>query len=176
MKAKPITHRLKRVSGKLLILGMLVCVVLFMTGCKEEDKWDKYRDIYFNVTMWDSITGGLFYFEPCPYDHNLSPGNSFVFDIPDPPYLEVAYTAACSPAPWTLTATPSAGITAKISRSIRAENMDRYNCFYGVTLAESATPGAPVSISGPGGCISSGTDVIRVSGYGAAGTVTVNFD
>jgi len=177
MKSNNRYQRMKRIAARALVLGMIANAVLFAASCKE-DECDNECKLASNFFLWMTFTDGrgLFYFEPCPYDHNLSPGDSFVFDIPDPPYAGLTSMAGCSPAPWTLTATPSVGITANISRSIRAENMQQYKCNADITLAKSATPGAPVSISGPDGCISSGTDVISIWGYGATGTVAVNFD
>jgi len=169
MKTKPTIQRLKRTAVLALVFGTLVYAGLFMTGCKE-DVCDKECKFINSFGFWLTMGPGLDDFVPCRYDYEISPGDSVVIDIPDLPYFSYGKFVGCSPAPWTLTATPAAGITAKI---LRGES--RNNCV-GLLLEESQNPGDAVSISGPAGCMSTGTAVIEVRGSGAAGTITVEYN
>ena len=172
MKSNNRYQRMKRIAGRALVLGMLVYGGVFMTGCKE-DECDNECKLASNFFMWMSLTGGrgLYDLVPCRYDYDLSPGDSVVINIPDLPSYEYSRFVGCSPASWTLRATPSVGITAEIWRVRKSPSYCR-----GVLLKESLNPGEAVSISGPAGCMSTGTGVIEIRGSDAAGTITVEFN
>jgi len=168
MKANNTSHRLKRTAVLALFLGVLVCVGLFATGCKRKGCGNDCLIQYF---IWDWFASGRnLDLIPCSA-LELKSGDLVVLDV----YTDYAYHSlnirACSDAPWTLTATPSAGIRVWVELSIKP-----YCKGDGDVLGSSPAPGEPVTISGPAGCITTGTDALRIGGFGAIGTITVEYN
>jgi len=169
MKAKPTIHRMKRVPGKLLILGTFACVGLFAAGCGKDNCGKSCKTMGNFIYAFNF--GAFNNYIPCSHDYNLAPGDSFTFDVPDLPQYTYADVVGCSSSPWTLTATPDAGITVRIYRG-RPQN----NCLGRELIGESSAPGDAVSITGSAGCMVSSTDVINIRASGAVGSIMVTFN
>jgi len=169
MKANNRYQRLKRIAARALVMGMLVCVGVFMTDCKK-DVCDKDCKMTNFIAFWLTMGPGLDDSVPCSHNYDLSPGDSVVISATSySGYISKKFRG-CSDAPWILTAIPSADIIVEIIKS------GSPYCSGGLLLSESSIPGDAISISGPAGCISEGTDVIEINGSGAAGTITVEFN
>ena len=153
----------KKVIKILLVLGM----VFQLSSCKTETCDDNCRLLQ-NTVLFASI-GGFNNLEQCPYDYNLSPGDSVSFNTQGGVYSDSITIIGCSSSAWTLTATPTTGVTARIVRNTRPY------CANG-TLLQSSAVGTAVSIAGLAGCITSGADVIQIKGSDAVGSVTVTYN
>jgi len=169
MKTKRTIHRLKRTAALAFFLGMLVCVGLFATGCKRK-KCGEVCLLPYITQEWSVRVRGN---QPTPCSAmELEPGDLYVMNVSSAYGISSKNIRACSDAPWNLTVTPSAGITARVEVSKRPRCGGN-----GGLLGSSSAPGEPVTISGPAGCITTGTDALYVVGSGeAGGTVTIEFN
>ena len=150
----------KKVIKILLFLGML----FQLSSCKTETCDDNCRLLQ-NTVLFASI-GGFNNLEQCPYDYNLSPGDSVEMTITAPYTTTSVKIIGCSTSLWNLTVTPPVDGAASIYK------ISRPNCasYSGVLLDRSPVAGSIASFSGTEGCMTTGVDVIEVSGTSPSGS------
>lgn len=147
------------------VVRLAICGSLAATlTCFEKGKSDgeKQQEILTALIF----SGAYRAFIPCARDFDLQPGANINTALT---FGDAVSVVGCSNAPWTLTATPSAGVDLRISQESCAT-------FSSAVLVDVNGASSAETLSGGPGCTGATAEVLRIGSKGGSGTVTITFN